>query len=184
MPILTEPMIYDELLTYPNDGQRREIHDGELIVAPSPHWRHQLVINRYMFDLELHVRTEETGGVVLTAPLDVRLAAHNVYQPDVVYVSPARLHILRETMPVEGAPDLAVEVLSPSTRDYDRREKARVYARAGILEYWVIDPEMRLIEVFALQGDGYSLLPLVQGRAVSQVLPGFSIDPAALFAGL
>jgi Uma2 family endonuclease len=184
MPLLTDAMTYEELLTYPNDGVRREIHDGRLVVAASPHWRHQLVINRFAFDLELHVRTFATGGIVLTFPLDVRLTPHNVYQPDIVYISPARRPILRDTMPVEGAPDIVVEVLSPSTRDFDQREKAEIYARAGILEFWVIDPAFLIVEVFVLDGDAYTPIAQETGRAASRVLPGFFVELTALFAGL
>ena len=111
MPIATHPMTYDELRELPNDGRRYEIHDGELIVAPSPHWKHQAVINRYSHELTSHVDGNVPDGIVLTSPLDVRLGPHNVYRPDIVYISPERRHILRETMPVEGAPDLVVEVL-------------------------------------------------------------------------
>jgi Uma2 family endonuclease len=86
-------------------------------------------------------------------------------------------------MPVEGAPDLVVEVLSPSTRIYDQREKARVYAQAGILEYWIVDPEARTVEVLALESDHYVRMPQDEGWATSQVLAGFSVELAALFAG-
>jgi Uma2 family endonuclease len=184
MPVLTDPMTYEELLTYPNDGKRREIHDGELIVSPSPDWYHQDLVTGLATEFRVWVRRNIPGGKVLVSPLDVRLTPHNVYQPDIVYVSPARLHILRATMPVEGAPDLVVEVLSPSTRTYDQREKARVYAQSGILEYWIVDPEARTVEVLALDDDRYVRIPQEEGRATSRVLAGFSVELAALFAGL
>lgn len=184
MPIATHPMTYDELCELPNDGRRYEIHDGELIVAPSPHWKHQAVINRYAHEMTSHVEQNVPDGIVLTSPLDVRLGPHNVYQPDIVYISPERRHILQESMPVEGAPDLVVEVLSPSNRAYDQRHKARVYAEAGVLEFWLVDPEARTIEVFTLRAGAYVPVELVDGRAISLVLPGFSVDPAAIFGGL
>lgn len=77
-----------------------------------------------------------------------------------------------------------VEVLSPSNRAYDQRHKARVYADAGVLEFWLVDPEARTIEVYRLQDGGYVPVEPVEGRAISLVLPGFSVDPAAIFAGL
>ncbi len=184
MPIATHPMTYEELLELPNDGRRYEIHEGELVVAASPDWRHQDVVSEFAFELKAFVREHVPGRKVYTAPLDVRLAPHNVYQPDVVYISPARRYILRETMPVEGAPDLVVEVLSPSTRAYDQRQKAAVYARYGVLEFWLLDPDAATIEVYALRDGAYQPIPLVEGRAVSLVLPGFSVDPAASFVGL
>ena len=184
MPILTDAMTYEELLTYPNDGLRREIHEGELVVAPSPDWRHQRSGGRFAFEVRLHLRARGLPDNVFEAPLDLRLTPHNVYQPDVIYIGPERRHLLGDKMPIDGAPDLVAEVLSPSTRTYDQREKARVYARAGIREYWVLDPENRTIEVYELVGGEYVLVPPVAGRAVSRVLPGFSVDPNPLFADL
>jgi Uma2 family endonuclease len=184
MPIATHPMTYEELFELPNDGKRYEIHDGELIVAPSPDWHHQDAISELFLEMATHVRKHVPGGKVYTAPLDVRLSPHNVYQPDIIYISPERRHILRETMPLEGAPDLVVEVLSPSTRSYDQRQKARAYAGAGVREFWLVDPDARSIEVLALRANHYEPVASVDGRAVSLVLPGFSVDPAAIFAGL
>src|SRR5688500_15658981 len=106
MPIATHPMTYEELREFPDDGQQYEIHDGELIVSPSPDWRHQDVVADLFFELSHLVRRYVPGGKVYTAPLDIRLAPHNIYQPDIIYISPQCRHILRETMPVEGAPDL------------------------------------------------------------------------------
>lgn len=87
-------------------------------------------------------------------------------------------------MPIDGAPDLLVEVLSPSSTVYDQREKANAYARGGVLEYWILDPWERTIEVFALRDGVYEVIPPVDGRAVSRVLTGFAVDPVTLFADL
>lgn len=184
MSTLTHPATYEALLETPDDGRRYEIHDGELIVSPSPTWWHQRAIFRLAYEFESHARAHDLGGAVFTAPLDIRFAPHNIYQPDVIYISPARLHILRDTMPVEGAPDLVVEVLSPSNRTYDQQQKAAVYARFGVLEYWIVDPEFDTIEVFGLQDGAFALIPTENGHAVSHVLPGLTIDPEALFANL
>lgn len=184
MAILTHPATYETLLETPDDGRRYEIHNGELIVSPSPHWWRQRVTVRLTYEFEFHVRDRGLGGTVLTSPLDIRFAPHNIYQPDIVYVSPARRHILRDRMPVEGAPDLVVEVLSPSNRTYDQQQKAEVYARFGVLEYWIVDPEFDTIAVFGLQDGAFAVIPPENGRAVSRVPPGLTIDPEALFADL
>ena len=184
MSIATRPLTYEDLLVTPDDGRRYEIHDGELVVSPSPDWKHQKVIGRFAYEVRRYLEQRHLPDDVFEAPLDVRLAPHNIYQPDLIYVSPERRHIIRATMPIEGAPDLVVEVLSPSTRVYDQREKARVYSRSGVLEYWLLDPRTGTIEVRGLEDDGYREIPLVDGRAVSVVLPGFSVDPALLFADL
>lgn len=184
MSIATHPMTYEDLCRMPDDGRRREIHDGELIVSPSPDWKHQKAIGRFAYEVRRYLARRRLPDDVFEAPLDVRLAPHNIYQPDLIYISPARRHIIRETMPIEGAPDLVVEVLSPSTKLYDQREKARVYARAGVLEYWILDPRQRAIEVFRLRDGVHVPIEPVEGRAVSVVLPGFSVDPVRLFADL
>ena len=184
MPIATHPMTYDELRELPNDGKRREIHHGELIVSPSPDWNHQKVISRFAFEVRICLADHNLPDDVVEAPLDVRLAPQNVYQPDVVYISPERRHLLQNRMPIDGAPDLLAEALSPSSRQYDQREKAQAYARAGVREYWLLDLEVRTIEVLTLRDGGFVIVPAVDGRGVSLVLPGFTVDPAALFADL
>jgi Uma2 family endonuclease len=115
--------------------------------------------------------------MVLDAPTDVLLPGlATPVQPDVIFVVKERLDIIKEER-VEGAPDIVVEVLSPGNWLVDRREKFRVYAKAGVREYWIVDPKARTVELFCLRGSTYALTGKYgAGETVrSEVLPGFEV---------
>ena len=115
------------------DEPRCELIRGRFYLSPSPIVLHQLIVG-HLFRLFLDV-ADRTGGTAIVAPMDVHLADHSVVQPDVIYVSPERGEIVQDWM--EGAPDLLVEVLSPSTASRDRVHKLDLYAdgrRAGVLD--------------------------------------------------
>ncbi|MBI4573246.1 MAG: Uma2 family endonuclease, partial [candidate division NC10 bacterium] len=131
----------------PDDGKRYEILDGDLYVTPSPTARHQRLSRNLFLALAQHVQTHMLGEV-LAAPLDVILAEDSIAQPDILFISNERLPIVRNW--VHGAPDLVMEILSPGTRDRDRTLKRHLYARHGVRELWLVDPEARTVEVFAL----------------------------------
>ena len=137
---------YDDLLEIPDDGRHYEILDGELIVNASPNLHHQRVVGRIyntIFDfLERHPL-----GEVFVAPVDVVFTQRWVVEPDIVYVSNERKSILTKAN-ISGAPDLAVEVLSPSTRRKDEIIKRRAYENFGVGEYWIVDPELESIKVY------------------------------------
>ena len=116
------------------------------------------------------------------APLDIFLGEINVYQPDVIYVSNQRRSILTEHG-LEGAPDLAVEVLSPGTARYDKGSKRKVYARTGVRDLWLVDPEAKLIHVYQLTKDAETPAATYDDKAVftSPLLPGLRIKAASIF---
>ena len=97
----------------------------------APTLRHQRIVGR-LFSLLL-AHADRVGGEAFVSPVDLDLADHSIVQPDVVYVAPGRSSIL--TTRVEGAPDLVIEILSPSTARRDIGEKLRLYAEAGVLEF-------------------------------------------------
>jgi Uma2 family endonuclease len=119
---------------------------------------------------------QHKAGLVLFAPVDVYLSPFTTMEPDLVFVSQSRLSIVQEEK-IVGAPDLAVEVLSPSTEHVDRGQKSQVYARAGVREYWIVDPEARTIEIFVLRQGAYeSIGKHGAGETVrSEILPGFKV---------
>lgn len=137
----------------PDDGNRYEVIDGELFVTPPPNWGHQRGLSRLQFLVSRHVFERELGEVV-SAPVGVVLDDENGVQPDLVYVSRERLHVITEKG-IVGAPDLVVEVLSPRTRSRDRGIKKRRYAAAGIPHYWMLDPRSRALETYRLGPNGY-----------------------------
>ena len=150
MSILTRPLTYDDLVQMPEDGNRYEIIGGELVVSPAPIPLHQRVSKRAF--LLLHGFVEAQGlGEVFFAPLDVQLGEHDIVEPDLVFIARERLGIVERTR-VIGVPDLLVEILSPSTRARDEVLKARLYAEAGVREYWIVDPDERTLRLYAPEG--------------------------------
>ena len=117
------------------------------------------------------------------APVDVLLTEYDLVLPDLTFVAADRLGIIHPAR-IEGAPDLVLEILSPSTRRVDLVRKAALYATAGVREYWLVDPEARSITVSALAGRHFEPVAASSPVARSSVLPGLEVDAAALFADL
>jgi len=185
-PARTEPVrfTYSDYLKFPDDGRRHELIEGAHLVTPAPDRRHQKISVRLLFAIESYLRAHPVGEVY-TAPLDVILSDEDVVEPDLLFVSNARSAVLGTS--VHGAPDLVVEILSPSTRRTDEIAKRRLYDRAGVVEYWIVDPEIEVVKVHRRADDG--TFPRVAERSreagdalTTPLLPGFSLDLAELFA--
>jgi len=146
-------LTYRDYAALPNDGRRYEIHDGELSVTPAPGRTHQHVVLRLGAALDAHVFANSLGEVYI-APFDVILAETTIVQPDIVFVANERLAIFTERG-AEGAPSLAIEVLSPSTAHIDRSTKLQLYVRSAVPYSWIVDPERRRIEVYRLVAGVY-----------------------------
>lgn len=167
-------LVYNELQAFPEDNFRREIIDGELIVTAAPSTRHQGVVARLCARLLLHA--EEHGGLVYPAPTDVFFTESNVVEPDVVFVAEANFAKVEEKF-VRSAPDVVVEVSSPSTRRLELLRKRDLYERFGVPEYWYVDLDAERIELYRLTGDRYGL-PFLLGRSddlESPQIPGFAL---------
>ena len=152
---LTKPggtWAYNDLFALPEDGARYEIIDGELFEMPSPtlaHARAIMALIRLLLPL-----IDRVSGTLFTAPLDVFFAGADPVQPDLVALLPGtRARPVRRG--VEGPPDLLIEVLSPSNRAHDQVRKRELYARGGVREYWIVDPEQRVIEI--IDGHGVTV---------------------------
>ncbi|MBX3471533.1 MAG: Uma2 family endonuclease [Planctomycetes bacterium] len=174
---------YEDYRQLPGDGQRYEVLDGELIVSPSPSRRHQELSKRLQYQLYRHVEVEHRLGEVFNAPFDVILSEDNVVQPDLLFVATSRLAVFSERG-LEGAPDLVVEILSPSTRARDCGRKREVYARFGVRELWLVDPERDAVDVFErVAGDLAATGTYGRGDALaSRVVPGLRVELASVFA--
>jgi len=184
MPQASFKLGLEEYELFPDDGQRHELIDGEHIVTPAPTARHQLVLLRLGAALLRFVEAHR-GGIVLPAPTDVILSPHDVVQPDVLFVSAERSSIVRNR--IEGSPDLAVEVLSPSSRRTDEVLKRHAYEQWGVRELWIVDTDVERVRVYRLEGErrfGRACeLSAEHGEALTTpLLPGFSIELAELFA--
>jgi Uma2 family endonuclease len=146
-------LTYEDLLLLPDDGLRHELIDGAHYVTASPVTRHQRILRRLAVAVE-NWRAENPVGEMFFAPFDVILTRFDVVVPDLIYVSAERAEGIKEKG-MFAAPDLAVEILSPSTRKRDRLLKRNLYEREDIREYWLIDPGGNSVEVFRKKGESY-----------------------------
>jgi Uma2 family endonuclease len=183
MKATTDPRVtFAELQTWPDDGCRYELYDGEVIVVPSPFFRHQRVASHIE-----HILTDyehESGGIVVRAPFDIVFSEHNVLQPDLVFFRQERRHLLHNWEVTRAAPDLAVEVLSRSTEVRDRGRTKEILARFRVGECWIVDPAKNTIEIYVLRESSYELVAAADERAemTSPTLPGLALQAARIFA--
>jgi Uma2 family endonuclease len=171
----TRRLTWDDLLRMPEAHEIREIVDGELFMTPSPSPRHQSVV--LAIGSLLLAWSQAHGGRAFIAPLDVVLDRQNVVEPDVLLFRQGRLGPIGDGYPTV-APDVAVEVSSPSTRGRDRIVKRALYERFGVAEYWIVDLDEEIIEVYTLRSGHYhEPIRFVRGDVVrSEVLAGFAVD--------
>jgi len=142
----------EDVWAFPDDGNRYETVDGELLVSPAPRLVHQQVVGELHLELGLWLRGAGKGiGVALMAPSDVILDAYTLVQPDLFVLPPVSRAVLFDTEPAP-APLLVVEVLSPSTARNDRLKKRPRFQRAGI-ECWLVDVESHLVERWTPDAD-------------------------------
>ena len=169
-----------DLLQLPDDGKRREIIDGDLYVTPSPVNYHQKILLNLTGAFWVFLENHPLGELRF-APLDVILSEHDVLEPDLLLVLNEHQDILQDW--VRGAPDLVVEILSPSTESRDRGIKLKAYARFGIGEYWIVDPHALAVEVYRLAADGFHLAAkCAMGETIeTPLLPGFALAVASIF---
>lgn len=171
---------YDDLFALPAD-RRYEIIDGELYEMPAPQLDHEIVTMRLVRVISSIV--DGLDGYVITAPVDVFLPGANPVQPNLMVVLPDRLAIMT-LRGLEGAPNLVIEITSPSNPERDRLTKRSLYARAGIPEYWLVEIATATIEVLVLDGGVYRTHVRATGDELitSLVLPGLAFPTAAAFA--
>ena len=145
---------YEDYLNAPED-KRYELLDGALVMTPAPGEPHQRVSIRLGWKLVQFV-TENRLGEVYPAPFDVVLSDTDVVQPDLIFVSNARAHIITPAN-IQGGPDLVVEILSPSTAERDKTFKYALYAEHGVGEYWMVDTDAKTITVLLLGERGFAV---------------------------
>ena len=166
---------------FPLSERRRivELSDGNIEVLPLPTEFHQLILLRLSFALHAFVMAHKLGQVRF-APLPVRLWPGKIREPDLVFMAAAHADRIGKYW---GVPDLAVEILSDGMESKDRQVKRAEYARAGILEYWIIDPVARSIDLLRLRESGYDVRGVLTGDDVltSPMFPGFSLPLLELF---
>ena len=175
----------EDLLRLPESHQRHELIDGEYCVTPTPTAPHQLIAARVMISLGGYAAT--TGCGQLLPSVDVLISPHDLVEPDLLFLSREHVHRIRGEYFSEP-PDLVIEILSPSTRGRDLGEKLRLYEKAGVPQYWVLDGVWATARVFRLGPQGYGeglLLSAANGGALTTPFaPGWRLPLAELFAAL
>jgi Uma2 family endonuclease len=137
---------YQDLLSLPEGHTRYEILDGQLFVTPTPRLDHQRVAHNLVLLMQPLARTHELGEVV--GPMTVRIHDEMVFEPDLIFIRSDRMEIADPDGHVHGAPDLVIEILSPSARSYDRNLKRKKYLESGIPELWLVDVDAKGVEVW------------------------------------
>lgn len=171
---------YQDYLQLPED-RRYEIIDGELFMVPAPIPYHQQVSRNLEYQLHGYVLAHDLGEVFY-APCDLVLSESDVVQPDLFYIAKERLSIIKEHN-IQGAPDLVVEIISPATEQRDRGAKQKLYASAGVKEYWIVDPTLKTVEVRRLTESGFELVCAYQKTEIlrSVILPELAIPLSEVF---
>jgi Uma2 family endonuclease len=172
---------YQDYLNLPEDGNRYEVMNGELIMVPAPNTIHQDVSANVEYELKKFIEKHKVGKIY-HAPIDVVLSETNVVQPDILFIAKQRFHIITEKN-ISGAPDLIIEILSPSTGYYDLIEKKEIYEKYGVQEYWIIDPKKKRVETYNNIKSKFKLNQRLEKKGIlkSQILDEFEISLENIF---
>jgi Uma2 family endonuclease len=177
-------LTYDDFVLFPDDGLRHELIDGEHYVTPSPNRKHQQVLMNLTVVIGGWLDTHPIGRAFF-APFDVVFSRFDVVEPDLLYMSNARASEILTAANVQGTPELVVEIGSPSTRGRDETVKRRLYERAGVSEYWVVDPEIEIIRVYLREADRFARPLELSAEAgdvlTTPLLPGLSLPLVRVF---
>ena len=172
---------FADLERAPEDGRRYELYDGEVYVVPAPIPLHQVV--QYTLAEALRAICRQHGGFAVGSPIDIVFSDYDVVQPDLIVFGPARAHLVDLHTAIRHAPDLCVEILSPSTEATDRGRKLQMFARYGVPEYWIVDPVSASIEIHRLEAGTYLLVQRAAGddEVESSVLSGIALRAGSIF---
>ena len=181
MSVTVKRWTWEDIKGRPEFHGRTEIVDGELVMSPVPSLRHQRISSQLCVEIRPFVAGRQLGEFFCN-PLHIVLAEHVHYEPDLCFISKARLP--KGNVPkFDGPPDLVIEVIPESNRDHDIVTKFRDYERCGVREYWLVDPDKDQIEVWFLDRARYvSLGKFGPGQpVVTRLLEGLNLDPARVF---
>jgi Uma2 family endonuclease len=172
---------YEAYTAIPDDGNRYEVIDGVLYLMASPTFTHQSIVLTIATYCRLYVQQQKLGRVVI-APFDVTLDVKTTVQPDIMVILNSNRKIITEARAM-GAPDLVVEVASPSTAGYDRKRKRVAYAKAGVKELWIVRPKKQAVELFVLEQNELISKGVFKGQSSlpTQIIADFPVQVAQFF---
>jgi Uma2 family endonuclease len=177
-------LTYDDFVLFPDDGKRHELIDGEHYVTPSPNTRHQTISMNLLLTIGGWLEAHPIGRLY-HAPFDVVFTKFDVVEPDLLYISNGRRAEIVTPKHVRGVPDLVIEIGSPGTRARDETVKRRLYERAGVAEYWIVDSEIDVVRVYLREDGGFTPpreLSLEGGDVLStELLPGLELPLGRIF---
>jgi Uma2 family endonuclease len=175
------PLTVAEYRNLPETGPRYQLIEGDLYMAPAPTRFHQDISRNLQGALDRYLEANPVG-ILYNAPFDVYLTDLDVFQPDLLVVRNENRSILTEAG-AEGAPDFAIEILSPKTRQLDLVNKKRVYARLGVKELWIIDPDLETVNVYRFEENASEPVQIARfgERLAASILPGFNLAVDAVF---
>ncbi len=163
------------------EGAPYQLIGGELVMSPAPTLQHQRIIGKIFTLLTEYVNKKQLGEIFIS-PVDVYLDTENTFQPDIVFVSKERAAIMDEQK-INGAPDLVVEILSPSTAYYDLKKKKEMYEKYGVKEYWIVDPMEKTIDVLVHRNGSFTLNAQAKMNQpiASAIIAGFEVNTKNIF---
>ena len=177
-------LTYDDFVLFPDDGMRHELIDGEHYVTPSPNMHHQGISGNLHYMIRSWLEAHPIGKVFF-ARLDVVLSPFDVVEPDLLYMSNERAAEVSTPLNVQGAPEIVVEIASPGTRTRDETIKRNLYERAGVTEYWVVDPKTDVVRVYRRVGTRFERAAELSREAgdslTTPLLPGLELPLAKIF---
>jgi Uma2 family endonuclease len=180
----TLKLTYDDFLLFPDDGKRHELIDGQHYVTPSPNVRHQRISGRVARIIGGWLESHPLGELFF-APVDVVLTQFDVVVPDLLWLSNARASEILTEKHVTGAPEIVIEIASHETRTRDSSIKKGLYERTGVVEYWVVDPDIDVIRVYAREDGGFARARTLSGEAgeilTTPLLPGLEVPLSKVF---
>ena len=181
MPDTVRHYTVDDVLAFPDDGNRYELVDGELLVTPAPAPRHQRVSMRLSVAIENYLTTWPGGAVLFASPADITWDREKLVQPDLFVVPVGEVSKSWKTVRTLL---LAVEIVSPSSARGDRLVKRRLYQRQGVGTYWIVDPDARLVEVWHPDDERPEIVTDVLRWRVASGAEELVMDLEKLFQGL
>jgi Uma2 family endonuclease len=177
-------LTYDDFVHFPDDGRRHELIDGEHYVTPSPNTKHQRVVGHLHLLIGAWLEHHPIGQVFLS-PYDVVFSAFDVVEPDLLYLSNERATEVLTPLHARGVPELVIEIASKGTRKRDETIKRRLYERAGVSEYWLVDPMRDIVRLYRRDdqvfGEPLELSRIAGDVLTTPLLPGLALPLARIF---